>query len=118
MGIAGVMLNKFDIINAIHAAGGIIKHAALRMGCDSSTIYLWMDRDKDVEQAVKDSRKKREQSYIDNDLELVEAARKVLLRSMENDTNVNAATFVAKTKGKFETPVDSSTRVTVNIDNS
>lgn len=116
MGISGVPLSKSDIICALKAKKGIIRHAAEMMGCTNKSIYDWIAKDPDVERVLKESRKQREIEYEDQDLELVDEARQALLRTMRQD-NVQSAMFVAKTKGKFESQTESGDKVTLIVRN-
>lgn len=116
MGISGVPLSKSDIIKAIKAKKGILRHAAEMLGCNDKCLYDWVGKDLDVERVLKESRKQREIAYEDQDFELVDEARQALLRTMRQD-NVQSAMFVAKTKGKFESQNESGDRVTVIVKN-
>ena len=96
MGISGVLMNKDNIINEIQEKGPVIAHIAHFLGCDRKTIYSWIERDKDVSEAMEKS--KNEFELIRNDLhcELRNDAYKsalALLKQMDVPTTI----FILKT---------------------
>lgn len=74
MAICGIKLNKVDILDAIKQNNGVINWIAAQMNCDRQTIYNWVERDKDVAQALKDAREIAMKQREDDDTELVALA--------------------------------------------
>lgn len=107
MGVSGVPLDKHEIIEALHKKGGIITQAAAMMGCNPSTFYLWIDKDEDVANALKEAREKRAQEKIDYNLILLEKAYKSAETNL-NEFDVTTTIFILNTLGKFKEPAVSS----------
>ncbi len=117
MAIPKVPVLSDDMIKAIHAKKGVVKHAAALIGCDDATIFKRAHLDPDVEKAIREARAAREVYDLDDDIVVASKSRRSLHRLLDAD-NVTAAIFVAKTKAKFEGDgYDGGAKITLRIDN-
>lgn len=96
MGTPGVPLDKQQIIHALYDKKGIIEHAAASIGCSARTIYTHMEKDSDVEFAVKDARQKADIERADQrELMKTKAFKSALANLDEFDTTMTI--FLLKT---------------------
>jgi hypothetical protein len=103
MSLEGVMLNKADILNSVHANGGVIQYIADCLECSRTTIYEWMERDAEVKEAVSLARQQRKQLLEDMDEEAVDEAYRSLKRLLKSD-NAGVVMFTLERKGKWVKP--------------
>lgn len=81
------------VISALEASGGILAHAARMLRCDVGTVRSYIAREQAIATALDD--------IVEERLDIAET---VLLKQMANEksphTQLNAAIFYLKTKGK------------------
>jgi len=96
---SGVLLDKAQIIQAIHKNFGILTRAAKSISINERSIYDWIDRDPEVAQAVKEARALAERNRESHDLDLTdEAYRSLNYLLKSNDTTATIFTMKAKAK--------------------
>ena len=118
MAIPKVPVLSDDMIKAIHAKKGVVKHAAALIGCDDATIFKRALTHDGVSEAIREARAYREVFDLDDDIVLASKSRQTL-HNLLDENNVTAAIFVAKTKAGFEGDgFNAGTKITLKIDNS
>ena len=74
MAISGVPVDKLDIMNALIFSGGRIAYAARHIPCEPQTIYSWIERDKDVQETLKEARRQYSSRLVEKALGRLEEA--------------------------------------------
>ena len=115
MGIRGVKIDDNRIIDAVHKCRGVLQHAAKMLHCTADAIYNAMERNKFVEDAVREAREKRQRDDEDENLIIVNKARASLIALLDK-CDVTATIFTMRTKGGFEQKDMQDNTVNVFVD--
>lgn len=112
MAVNGVTVDKQTIIDALWAQKGVVKNAAKMLGIDKGTIYDRAHIDPDIQNAIDESRARRQKEQADEDLVFVEKARQSLLNLLEKN-DVTATIFVMRVRGGWLQQDNSENKITV-----
>lgn len=114
MGTSGVPMHKEDIMSAIALKKGVISDIAELLKCERNTIYNWMHRDDEVNNAIEEERRKDVIERLEHERRIVKKAYKTIERLIE-DGDVTGTIFTLKTKAGWTEKSHSEGNIKVTL---
>lgn len=114
MAVPGVPIDKIAILDAIALKKGVISDVAELLKCERQTIYNWMYKDEDINNAIEEERRKEVKERIEHERRMVRKAYKTMEKLIE-DGDVTGTIFTLKTKAGWTEKSHSEGNIKVTL---